>query len=109
MKRVFPSVILFCSAALFSAAIVQKQVDFVKKIAEKETEVGYQKDESSKLLQETLVKESFKIETGVATIPMASTVVELFQQPASMEKAKTELIYSRGESNLLTRKSVLYV
>jgi aminobenzoyl-glutamate utilization protein B len=87
MKRVFLSAILFCTVALLSVNVVaQKPADVVKKITEKEAyyaslsqqiwgfaEVGYQEYKSSKLLQETLEKEGFKIETGVAEIPTAFT------------------------------------
>lgn len=66
--------------------MAQKEKDVVTNLSKKEmyygdiakqiwgfAEVGYQEHKSSKLLQETLQKEGFKIEAGVAEIPTAFT------------------------------------
>ncbi len=85
MKRVFLSSILFCYLACSAVILLAQQpTDALKSINAKEAyygdlaqqiwgfaEVGYQEYKSSKLLQETLQKEGFKIEAGVAEIPTA--------------------------------------
>lgn len=80
MKKILISLLYLSCATTFA----QKNINISDDIAQKEmyygdiakqiwgfAEVGYQEYKSSKLLQETLEKEGFKVEAGVADIPTA--------------------------------------
>ena len=83
MKKLFTLTLVLC--ALTGAVLAQKTKDKIITAIDGQTEdygaialqiweraeVGYQEEQSSALLRETLAKEGFRIQSGVASIPTA--------------------------------------